>query len=708
MKFILPDGDVDSTNNKNLNIYNAEDSSEKVNGEEDGKNLQYLTSTKDEKRSNDKRKRGHHNTIFVDTPQSFNVQNDPIQIDQPSFYGTQLDSEDQSNNDVGGIDIEGPPALAYPSMNYLVRQEEDGGILIEPDHISSITSDDSNQNQQPNPVSQGDELNYVIPSYQIQQPTVDLEFPDSADSSSSIQIPFHPQEEQQLIWMDDNIPQQQNQEQTLSFRPTIWVDDDASYNNNNDNLDTGNLFEGINIDPESILANYQLPEGGSDTSGIEISDNYQPVFMKKKRGITSVDESGFNDGSNDEQEILYLPVYSDPDAELVNRHKYSGLSKRSEPKVKEEEFKESYEYPVMVSLDGKEIPTVHYTMHDKEEPSGQTKDIDVYEPTLMEDKDTSGIYGDDDEKEDDNYALEDLADDTEEDNENADLNTLGSFTFNRKERLDVKKPGPFYPNSENNFFIKKLLESDDDKKEKKRPDISSNKKDQGAVLGDPFGPRRSNYDEDGKGQIEYEMPLQVLNPDPKKRFLVTNDMQKQLQQEQEEPKKFLHLMMKKRFDRLQDGMDLADMLAEELGLPRHALDEERIDDHHVQFRVDPNPQNIDAEQMANSLENDIVLRKRISNELGLEVDQAAAGNRDDYDVFKFPASSINNMLYAILIATSTLALLVLSTAIIVLTKHCVRRRRETKAMNKLQTQDNLEAERGKVQEEYKVTYDFFV
>ena len=45
----------------------------------------------------------------------------------------------------------------------------------------------------------------------------------------------------------------------------------------------------------------------------------------------------------------------------------------------------------MVSLDGKEIPTVHYTMHDKEEPSGQTKDIDVYEPTLMEDKDTSGL-----------------------------------------------------------------------------------------------------------------------------------------------------------------------------------------------------------------------------------------------------------------------------------------------------------------------------
>merc|ERR1712136_373778 len=308
------------------------------------------------------------------------------------------------------------------------------------------------------------------------------------------------------------------------------------------------------------------------------------------------------------------------------------------------------------------------------EPSGLKEDIDVYEPTLMEDKDTAGIYsGNDDIEEGDlNFELENLADVTENDSENDNENALGSFTFNRKERLDVKKPGPFFPNSENNFSFKKLLESGDEKNEVKRPDMSKNQNDQGVVLGDPFGPRRSNYEKDGKGQIEYEMPLQVLNPDPKKRF-----------------------------DTLQDGMSLVDIIAEELGLPRHALDEERIDDHHVQFRVDPNPRNINAEKMANSLENDIVLRKRISNELGLEVDKAAAGDRDDYDVFKFPASSINNMLYAILIATSTLALLVLSTAIIVLTKHCVRRRRETKAMNKLRNQDNLEAERGKVQEEYK-------
>ena len=82
----------------------------------------------------------------------------------------------------------------------------------------------------------------------------------------------------------------------------------------------------------------------------------------------------------------------------------------------------------------------------------------------------------------------------------------------------------------------------------------------------------------------------------------------------------------------------------------------RIEDHHVQFRVDPNPQNVDAESMANRLgiyhcnpyllkydlfsidnlnfkyfsfviENDIELKKRISRNFGVDVAQVAAGNR---------------------------------------------------------------------------------
>merc|ERR1712226_507550 len=679
-------------------------------------------------RSNDKSKRGHHNTIFVETPQSFNVQNDPIQINQPSFYGTQLASEDQTNNDVGGIDIENPPQLPYPSMYFDVRQEEDGGILIEPDHIPSMASEGAHQDQQRNvPISQGDELNYVIPSYQIRQPTIDVEFPDSAESSHSLQIPFHPHEEQQLtnlIWMGDNIREQPNQEQAnpLSFRPTIWVDDDTSnsYNTNGNNADTGNQFEGINIDPESLVVNYQLPEEESNNGDIEISNDFDP-------GIYSInDQTVFqkrDDGSNDEQEVLYLPVYGGPDTEYLNRHKFSTLSKRSmdshpntESNVEAKEFKETYEYPVMVSLDGKEVPSIHYTLHDEEEPSGLREDVDVYEPTLMEDKDTSGLYGEKDSEDDgeSNYPSYSLVDVSKEDNEKDNENSLGSFTFNRKERLDVKKPGPFFPNSENNFFFEKLLASDNTKEKEKRDeeyeiDDSGKTKDQGpsaAIIGDPFGPRRSNYSEDGKGQMEYEMPLQVLNPDPKKRFLMVHEVadskpEEELQKQQLQAKKFLHLMMKKRFDKWQQGMDLVDVLADELGVPRHALHDERIDDHHVQFRVDPNPQNIDAEKMAKSLDNDIILKKRISDQIGVEVAQAAAGDRNDYDVSKFPATAINNILYIVLVATSTLAILNLSAAILVLTRHCVRRRRQNDALNKVHKQDVLESERGKVQEEYK-------
>ena len=45
---------------------------------------------------------------------------------------------------MGGIDIENPPPLPYPSMYFDVRQEEDGGILIEPDHIPSMASGEEN------------------------------------------------------------------------------------------------------------------------------------------------------------------------------------------------------------------------------------------------------------------------------------------------------------------------------------------------------------------------------------------------------------------------------------------------------------------------------------------------------------------------------------------------------------------------------------
>ena len=94
------------------------------------------------------------------------------------------------------------------------------------------------------------------------------------------------------------------------------------------------------------MVNYQLPEEESNNGDIEISNDFDP-------GIYSInDQTVFqkrDDGSNDEQEVLYLPVYSDSDTEYLNRHKFSTLSKRSmdpetntESKVESKEFKETY------------------------------------------------------------------------------------------------------------------------------------------------------------------------------------------------------------------------------------------------------------------------------------------------------------------------------------------------------------------------------
>merc|ERR1712020_844297 len=129
-----------------------------------------------------------------------------------------------------------------------------------------------------------------------------------------------------------------------------------------------------------------------------------------------------------------------------------------EPQEKVEEFSETYEYPIIVSMDGKDVPSVHYTRHEAEEPSGLREDIDVYEPTLRGEKDTARIYLDEDsndyeESSADSDSSEGLSGEDKPDNENS----LGSFTFNRKERLDVKKPGPFFRNSENNFFFNKVI-----------------------------------------------------------------------------------------------------------------------------------------------------------------------------------------------------------------------------------------------------------
>ena len=45
----------------------------------------------------------------------------------------------------------------------------------------------------------------------------------------------------------------------------------------------------------------------------------------------------------------------------------------------------------MLPLDGRKVTSVHYTIHEAEEPSGLREDVDMYEPISEEDDDESQL-----------------------------------------------------------------------------------------------------------------------------------------------------------------------------------------------------------------------------------------------------------------------------------------------------------------------------
>ena len=96
------------------------------------------------------------------SPRLYEASNSPLQIlNQPGIIyssedpETSIDDDINSNNDDNDdnnngsiLDLENGPTSPilqqYQPINVLVRQEEDGGILIEPDQISSSTTGETN------------------------------------------------------------------------------------------------------------------------------------------------------------------------------------------------------------------------------------------------------------------------------------------------------------------------------------------------------------------------------------------------------------------------------------------------------------------------------------------------------------------------------------------------------------------------------------
>merc|ERR1712141_94439 len=267
------------------------------------------------------------------------------------------------------------------------------------------------------------------------------------------------------------------------------------------------------------------------------------------------------------------------------------------------------------------------------------------------------------------YASDDDENIFNDQEENSNDDEIGSMLFNRRERMDVKKPGPFFEASPNNFYLDKLSENYDLKDEENNNNNNETKSE------DP-------------GQQEYEIPMSTSK---EKR------MDPEIPEiEDEQLNNYVHIALNKKLQHWKDGADFINNLEELLGLPENTLTDRTFEDQHVQFKVEPNDLDIDAEQVAQALENDISIQKRLSGDHDVDIAKAASGKRADR-ASVFPHGRNLNLLILTVVGASATASLLVGGLIFFLAK----RSRAARKISKLQLSDDDAEDRVKVQEEYK-------
>jgi len=221
------------------------------------------------------------------------------------------------------------------------------------------------------------------------------------------------------------------------------------------------------------------------------------------------------------------------------------------------------------------------------------------------------------------------------DNEPVPVETV----FDRRERLDVKKPGPFFTNSPNNFFLDKLL-----------PEDSATNED---LDNDP-------------GQTEYEFPLSPPGPRQKK------DLQESLVSYSEpvdQHNSYLYVNIKDRFSSLGQADKLAQYVADHLELPREVFSEFRPETSRILLKVNSNPRQLNASSMANLLEADASLREHALNDLGVEIESFGAGDEDTVvSVYSGPS----RLFLLLFLLTASLASLLVLAAVLLLLRRRAR------------------------------------
>jgi len=232
--------------------------------------------------------------------------------------------------------------------------------------------------------------------------------------------------------------------------------------------------------------------------------------------------------------------------------------------------------------------------------------------------------------------------------------------FDRRERLDVKKPGPFFTNSPNNFFLDKLLPEDSE------TDLD--------LDNDP-------------GQTEYEFPLSPPGARQKK------DLQESVlsySDPADQADTYLHVNIKDRFSSLGQASKLAQYVADHLQVPKEVFSDFRPETSRILLKVNSNPRQLNATAMARLLDADTSLREHAKVDLGVEIDSFGAGDEDSVvSVYSGPS----RLFLLLFLLTAGLASLLVVAAVLLLLRR--RARLGTKI------QETMEKEKEEPVKEYK-------
>jgi len=244
--------------------------------------------------------------------------------------------------------------------------------------------------------------------------------------------------------------------------------------------------------------------------------------------------------------------------------------------------------------------------------------------------------------------------------------------FDRRERLDVKKPGPFFANSQNNFFLNKLLTLEGEEGEQ-------------------------NLEKD-LGQTEYEMPL-TMQSKQKKAFRVKVGDEGRLLGYEDTPTEESRLIVniKDRFKTLGQANSVVEAIANVLQVPIQTFGEPTLWTSRLSIPVQSNPRRLNASSMAQILGSQInsVNKRMDSQQDGVKVQNFSTGTEDEV-VSVFTGHS--RLFLALFLLTAGLASVMLVGALVLI----LRRRR----VKKVECKDDKEAKEEPVKEYKQLVRDW--